>query len=949
MFASTRARFCAIAFLILSLAGSRAGPRPPLAVDLGASQVSSGLAVPSGGDGAHVPAIAGGVPCRRLQDPKSLYLYGCIQDDSWRTPAPRNLFAGFEVFDEGLAFLRLEYDKADEKPTLSSKYTASPDMVLLTGSGQWKKIWFGLPEARLGGGQNFQADFRLNAPGVAVRRVELSEAPPEGYGAKRLGLTEEELAEIRVNRAPGMELTIGNDADPVRAALYRALGVTSVESYVDWAGVEPVRQGEWDWRKWDEQVSILREAGLKWVPFLIAGPAYATPLWFQEGPDSACFRCLEHGEWSKVQSIFNPALRGQVDRFLAAFAERYRDSGSIESVLLGVTGIFGESIYPAGHADGGWTGRLTGPYHNHAGWWAGDPLAEAAFRQAMQQRYPDIAALNQAWGSRYGRFEEIQTFVPDRSVPERARADLAEWYQQAMTEWAVYWVRTARRHFPDAALYLCTGGAGDPVLGADFTAQAKAIAPFGAGIRITNEGSDFAHNFTLVREVLTATALYGTFAGFEPASAVDAKGVAARIYGAASSGARQLHDYAPNLLKPEAMRSFRAQARHLVPRKPLIDTALYASRESWAVDPGARARWHEHARLLRDITDYHIVTRQSVKDGALEGIQTLVLVESAVLETGAAQALERWVRSGGVLIAVSGKEEELASRLDPQAAWKERMFTRAKAAAVDLEPRLRGAAPSSWSLHLGAEGDGDWLFGDWHGAEDAEEWSGLPSPKRRWTGARAGIFLPVRTGAAYTLRLHAYLSGHSLAGAGPEDNEVLVNGRSVGRLQMTRPGVAVFSVPEQVLGREEVARLEFAVKTWNPARRGSQDDRELGLMVHRVEWERAGEVSPSAAAEPGLRVEIRPRPASLRAWTRPVGAGATVWLPELGDRAPVLARVLAAIFRDPAEYFPDRETSPVVDGRLDRRYATAVGDGILWYEAGAGDIRLEPREGKGAR
>ena len=55
----------------------------------------------------------------------------------------------------------------------------------------------------------------------------------------------------------------------------------------------------------------------------------------------------------------------------------------IESVLLGVSGIYGESIYPAG-PEGGWTADRTGLYHNHGGWWAGDELAGAAFRDAMR-------------------------------------------------------------------------------------------------------------------------------------------------------------------------------------------------------------------------------------------------------------------------------------------------------------------------------------------------------------------------------------------------------------------------------------------------------------------------------------------------------------------------------------------------------------------------------------
>ncbi len=57
------------------------------------------------------------------------------------------------------------------------------------------------------------------------------------------------LRDLRVDGPPGMELTFGNDATPAEAAAYAALGVTSVESYVHWAGVEP-EENHWDWSEW---------------------------------------------------------------------------------------------------------------------------------------------------------------------------------------------------------------------------------------------------------------------------------------------------------------------------------------------------------------------------------------------------------------------------------------------------------------------------------------------------------------------------------------------------------------------------------------------------------------------------------------------------------------------------------------------------------------------------
>ena len=648
-------------------------PMPDLTIFLGQQNRGEGLEVLTGGDGANAPVSIEGVPARRITGPRAHYLYVRITHPAW-TNAPCLAFVSAEVLDEKFSQLPLEYDRAETVPTLRSLYARAPQNVLLLGGGHWRTVTFFLPDLRLGHGQNGGADFRLAYEGLAVRRLTVSQRPPPGFDPDQ-PVDPEALRALKTFRPDGMELTFGNDASLADAQLYKAIGVTSVESYVDWAGVEP-EPGRWDWSKWDAQVAILQKAGLKWVPFLIAGPAYATPLWFQKSPESHVFRCLEHGQDSRVQSIFNPDLRPRIAAFLAAFAERYAASHVIENVLLGVTGIYGESIYPAG-PEGGWTGKLTGSYHNHHGWWAGDALAVAAFRGAMKKQYGDIAALNTAWGTRYADFSEVITFLPAQAPGDRARADMAEWYQQAMTEWAAFWVAETRHVLPQTEIYLCTGGHGVPSLGADFTAQAKAIAPFGAGIRITNEGSDYTHNFQLTREVATATRLYQTFCGFEPASKVTPTGNVARIYNATASGAHQLHCYTANVLGHDpdaALTAFRTNLCWLAPRRPQVSAALYLPRETWAVDEAPLDGCYILARQLRDVTDLDFVTRLSVADGALRDCHLLVLAEAPVLEPAAAAHLEKWVQDGGTLVVATRKHIPPGCRLYDLAAWRERML-----------------------------------------------------------------------------------------------------------------------------------------------------------------------------------------------------------------------------------------------------------------------------------
>jgi hypothetical protein len=915
--------------LSLTLPALAAEPLPDLTIALGERNTGTGLSVPSAGDGVNEPETIGGVSARRLTGDRSGYLYVAIDHPAY-AQGPVDMYVVVEVWDERFGRISIQYDKDDPSPGVASKYTAAGDTLLLTGSGRWRQGVFHLPALRLGHGQNMGADFRLAGHDFAVRRITVTPRPPAGYAPDQ-PLDPEALRNIAVARPAGMELTFGNDASPADAALFKALSVTSVESYVHWAGVEP-ESGRWDWSQWDRQVATLQKAGLQWVPFLIAGPAYATPLWFQNSDDSHVYRCLEHGRDSRVQSLFNPRLRPQVERFIQAFADRYRDTGVIESVLLGVTGIYGESIYPAG-PEGGWTAGYTGEYHNHAGWWAGDALAVAAFRQNLQAQYASIAALNQAWGTAHGSFDDISTFLPDRAPSDRARADLVEWYQQAMTEWSVFWCQAARRAFPGTPIYLCTGGDGDPMLGADFTAQTAAIAPTGAGVRITNEGSSYTHNFSLTREVATATRHYGTFCGFEPAAAVDANGVIGRIYNATASGARQLHDYTPNTLGRDAaaLANFRTYAPLLVPRRPQIDAAFYLSRETWALAPQAIGPTYQLARVLRDAADLDFVTRRSVIDGHLRQYRALVLAESPVLEPRAAEAIEAWVRGGGTLIAATRPDETMGGRLYDNAAWRERLFgqTTATVPGELLKPVLEGEAPAHWILNVGGESDQPWLFGSWHGRERGQEWGERAAATMRWSGAACGVLLPVRTDADHTLRLHVSVPSFAI---GPSGVGVRVGGQALGVIDKAGKQVCEFRLPSSLLVTEPVARVEFTAVTWKPSERmpGSDDGRELGFSLSQVEVIcRGGEREPATDAH--LRFVLDAR--RLESLTRVVGQGRTIFLPGQAVDAPLVAIVLASAIPS------------CVDGRLDERFATMTDRGAIWFDNKSPRIWEQPRGG----
>jgi len=477
-----------------------------------------------------------------------------------------------------------------------------------------------------------------------------------------------------------MEVTLGMEkgfaARPGGREVLRRLadmGATSVETYVRWIDFEP-EAGRWDWSVFDADLEALQAHGLRWVPFLIAGPWYATPEWFRRGEKSVFARCLEHGRDTGTQSIWNPHLFAEVQRLMAAFAERYGRGDAIESLLLGVTGDYGEAIFTV-------VGNWPGDYHGHPGYWCGDPYALADFRDWTRRRYGDLAGLRAAWGTAPASWEELTPptspahalaqppLAPQPPHTPSAWLDFVQWYRGAMTTWSAQWLQEARAHLPRTEIYLCTGGDMVPVHGSDFSEQCRVAAAAGAGVRITNEGSDYINNLMLTRLVASAARRYGAFYGFEPAAAVNAHGVAARQFNATGSGAIQLHEYQNNIVSergptavpvPGSAEAWERGRPHLTRRRPEQEIALLHSlpdltlRES-GITGGALAL----ARTLRPVCDFDVLDDHLVAEGALDGLKAAFLSPVRLWSADTLRHLQGFAQAGGIVVASSTRPQAL--------------------------------------------------------------------------------------------------------------------------------------------------------------------------------------------------------------------------------------------------------------------------------------------------
>lgn len=458
------------------------------------------------------------------------------------------------------------------------------------------------------------------------------------------------------------------------AQLYVSLGVTSIESYVTWETCEREAEGKWNWTEWDKMVKILKDNNLKWVPFLILSPAYSTPNWFRESSEHIPCRCLEHGIDSKIESLWNPNLPDRIDRFIAEFSKRYKESGVIESVLLGIQGDFGEAIYSVW--GGGWTFNVPGEYHNHAGFWCDDPYALVSYQDFLKERYLEITKLNALWGTETddfnnvdfpGRKDELIAFEEKVGTGDpnarRQRIDFVDWYRAEMTDLADWWMGTTRKYFPDRPIYICTGGDAIPQHGSNFAEQSRVAAKHGAGVRITNEGSDYATNFSLTRWIASSGKHYGAYYGFEPAGKEDEKGIIARIYNASASGANQLHDYASNVTS--TIERTNAQQNHLkylsYVENPIVAVALWYPNVSLTLSWEAKesedavslnSRYINMAAQFRDYIDFDYIDESMLRTGALSHNKILVIIDGKIMESSDAKHIIDWVKKGGRVIVM---------------------------------------------------------------------------------------------------------------------------------------------------------------------------------------------------------------------------------------------------------------------------------------------------------
>jgi len=432
----------------------------------------------------------------------------------------------------------------------------------------------------------------------------------------------------------------------------KELGFTSVQVYVFWKDFEP-EYNKFDWSFYDREVELIKEAGLKWVPFIIMGPRYAAPLWRIVENDFVALKCLEHNKECPIESIWNENFKEHVSRVLSVFADHYLPMDVIESVQPGICGDYGEAIFPV-------LGNWPGAYHTHQGFWCGGEDAILDYRKYLKEKYEDIHKLNKAWRSYYASFDEIVPVLRHRAASRTAHFDMVTWYRKSMSLFSRFWMKECKKAFgEDMPCYLCTGGLEAPEQGACFSDQAKYAAENNSGLRLTNECNKFYQNIVYTLHTWSACDFYGAYLGLEPVGPITSRGFRERLFGSLSYGNRQIHHYYGNLynenqeliVNKEDWQFYVDNAKTYKHKKSI---AIFYPMDRGVLDGVVPEIYNESVKYLRSMFPISLINEEMVLDGALNEYDTLIMLYAESTRDEVLLKIVDWANTKGKSIVTNG-------------------------------------------------------------------------------------------------------------------------------------------------------------------------------------------------------------------------------------------------------------------------------------------------------
>ncbi len=433
----------------------------------------------------------------------------------------------------------------------------------------------------------------------------------------------------------------GDFATPEFCDQMKGVGVSAVCDYIGLCLVEK-DCNEWDWSIYDKNERVLHENGLRYNVFCWL---HFPPKWLPYTP----YKCVEHNQPVKQMSLWAPQTLNAYDRFYRELAAHFGDK--IDFIRLATPSEYGEIGYP-----NGMTNWLVKQEHVHPGYWCNDYYAREDFRARMAKRYGDIKALNKAWGTSFAYFEIIQfpdmakarenLKDPTEMTPGERRwiLDFVGWYYDSQAEFVRKAVGIVRKYFPGKEIIVSMGyGSQNPVYGNDDVGIAKLCKELKVACQTPGNIPYFA-----MKSLSSPCHFYSVPYFTEPPGGMDRNAEVNRIWSDASCGTQTYFDYPQNLLGAKDL--FAQYGKYLDGNQAIVDVAFFfpttehrLRNEDWP------QKTYHLAESCRSSFDYNLIDERMIRDGALSRYKALVICDGRIMENSTLEALEKWIKGGGVL------------------------------------------------------------------------------------------------------------------------------------------------------------------------------------------------------------------------------------------------------------------------------------------------------------
>jgi len=204
--------------------------------------------------------------------------------------------------------------------------------------------------------------------------------------------------------------------------MMKATGITVVRiAESTWGTLEP-QEGVYDFSHVDRVLEAMDKANIK---VIVGTPTYAIPTWLaREHPDVLVVTPQGRAEYGRRQNmdITNPNFRTAAKRIIVALIDHVKDHQSVIGYQLD---------------------NETKSYETSG------PNVQAAFVKWMQERHPDLAALNKQfgldyWSNRINRWEDFPS--ANGSINASLSSAFAEFQRGLVTEYLAWQASLVRKH-----------------------------------------------------------------------------------------------------------------------------------------------------------------------------------------------------------------------------------------------------------------------------------------------------------------------------------------------------------------------------------------------------------------------------------------------------------------------------------------------------------------------